>query len=46
MYPNPRIEEWDYLKEKMNSIVLVDLMVIDILDFVQFVVENLPKINH
>ncbi len=26
--------------------LLVDLMVIDILDFVQFVVENLPKINH
>ncbi len=44
MYLNPRIEEWDYLKEKMNSAVLVDLMVIDILDFVLSVVENLLKI--
>lgn len=48
MYLNPKKEKKTQNEEEMYEVfsVPVDLMVNDILDFVQYVVENLPKIVH
>jgi hypothetical protein len=45
MYLNPKISFIKLWKKQINDI-LVDLMVIDILDFAQYVVENHQETAH